>query len=357
MTRVVVKVGSSSLTTAAVGLDRDRLDALVDALAEAHALGDTPVLVSSGAIAAGLAPLGLTARPRDLGTLQAAAAVGQTALVDAYATSFARHGITVGQVLLTAEDVMRRAHYRNARTTLDRLLDLGVVPVVNENDTVATEEIRFGDNDKLASLVAHLVDADRLLLLSDIDAVYDRPPDLPGAQQVSEVHGDQDLAGVLTRGGGSGLGSGGMASKIEAARLAASSGVPAIIGAATDVAALLAGDPSRGTRFFATGARESSRRRWLAHASVPRGRLVLDAGAVGAVRDRGASLLPAGIVSVEGTFEAGDPVELVGPDAIPVARGLVAYDAAELPALLGVSTRENGLREVVHRDDLVLLSR
>jgi glutamate 5-kinase len=355
MTRVVVKVGSSSLTSAEVGLDHARLDALVDALAAAHRAGDLPVLVSSGAIAAGLAPLGLTKRPRDLATLQAAAAVGQTALVDAYATSFGRHGITVGQVLLTAEDVMRRAHYRNARTTLDRLLELGVVPVVNENDTVATEEIRFGDNDRLASLVAHLVDADRLLLLSDVDAVYDMPPTSPGAQRISEVRTDEHLAPIRTDGGGSGLGSGGMASKIDAARLAASSGVPSVIGAAVDVAALLGGDPDRGTRFFATGTRAASRLRWLAHASVPRGRLVLDTGAVRAVRERGASLLPAGIVKVEGDFATGDPVELVGPDGVAIARGLVAYDAAELPALLGVSTRENGLREVVHRDDLVLL--
>jgi len=357
MTRVVVKVGSSSLTSAAVGLDHDRLDALVDALAAAHRAGDSPVLVSSGAIAAGLAPLGLAARPRDLATLQAAAAVGQTALVDAYATSFGRHGITVGQVLLSAEDVMRRAHYRNARRTLDRLLELNVVPVVNENDTVATEEIRFGDNDRLAALVAHLVDADRLLLLSDVDAVYDRPPKTPGAQRISEIRAGDDLERVSTNGGGSGLGSGGMASKLDAARLAASSGVPAIIGAAVDVAGLLAGDPERGTRFFATGERRASRLRWLAHASVPRGRLIIDAGAVAAVRDRGASLLPAGIVSVEGTFAVGDPVELVGPDDVPLARGLVAYDATELPALLGVSTRETGLREVVHRDDLVLLPR
>lgn len=357
MTRVVVKVGSSSLTSAAVGLDRGRLDALVDALAVAHTAGDMPVLVSSGAIAAGLAPLGLSARPRDLATLQAAAAVGQTALVDAYATSFARHGITVGQVLLTAEDVMRRAHYRNARTTLDRLLELGVVPVINENDTVATEEIRFSDNDRLASLVAHLVDADRLLLLSDVDGVYDLPPGSPAAQRISEIRGDEDLATVQTDGSGSGLGRGGMAAKIDAARQAASSGVPSVIGAATDIAALLRGDAGFGTRFFATGERRSSRMRWLAHASVPRGRLVLDAGAVVAVRDRRASLLPAGIVSVEGAFAAGDPVELVGPDGVPLARGLVAYDVTELPALLGVSTRETGIREVVHRDDLVLLPR
>jgi glutamate 5-kinase len=357
MTRVVVKVGSSSLTSTAVGLDRDRLGALVDALAASHARGDLPVLVSSGAIAAGLAPLGLPSRPRDLATLQAAAAVGQSALIDAYAAAFSRHGLLVGQVLLTAEDVVRRAHYRNARVTLDRLLELGVVPIVNENDTVANEEIRFGDNDRLAALVAHLVDADRLLLLSDVDGVYDKAPTSPGAQRVSVIRSDDDLVGLDVTSPGSGLGRGGMASKLEAARIAAASGVPTVIGAAAQVSALLLGNEGAGTAFFATGSRDSSRRRWLAHASIPRGRLVLDDGAVRAVVERGASLLPAGITAVEGAFAAGDPVELVGADSVAIARGLVGYDAAELPALLGVSTRDTGLREVVHRDDLVLLPR
>jgi glutamate 5-kinase len=355
MTRVVVKVGSSSLTSAAVGLDRDRLGAIVDALADSHARGDLPVLVSSGAIAAGLAPLGLPSRPRDLATLQAAAAVGQSALIDAYASAFSKHGLTVGQVLLTAEDVVRRSHYRNARVTLDRLLELGVVPIVNENDTVANEEIRFGDNDRLAALVAHLVDADRLVLLSDVDGVYDRDPTSPGAQRVSVIRTDDDVAGLDVTSPGSGLGRGGMASKLEAARIAAASGVPTVIGAALDIGLLLKGGEDVGTAFFATGTRDSSRRRWLAHASVPRGRLVLDAGAVRALVERGASLLPAGITAVEGTFSAGDPVELVGADDVAIARGLVAYDAAELPAMLGVSTRDTGLRAVVHRDDLVLL--
>lgn len=355
MIRVVVKVGSSSLTSTAGGLDRPRLDAVVAAIAATVRRGEQVVLVSSGAIAAGLAPLGLPSRPRDLATLQAAAAVGQTALIDAYASAFGTHGLTVGQVLLTAEDIMRRAHYRNARVTLDRLIELGVVPIVNENDTVANTEIRFGDNDRLAALVAHLVDADRLLLLSDVDGVYDKSPRLPGAQRVAEIRGEWDLAGLNVQAPGTGLGRGGMASKVEAARIAADSGVPAVIGAAAQVDELLRATPGYGTAFFATGTRDSSRRRWLAHASVPRGRLVLDSGAVRAVRERGASLLPAGVTEVQGEFVAGDPVELVDVDAVPLARGLVAYDSAELPALLGLSTRDSGLREVVHRDDLVLL--
>ena len=201
--RVVVKVGSSSLTSAAGGLDRSRLDALVDALEAERARGGDVVLVSSGAIAAGLAPLGLPRRPRDLATQQAAAAsVGQTQLVESYAVSFGRYGRTVGQVLLTVDDVVRRAHYRNAQRTLDRLLELGVVPVVNENDTVATHEIRFGDNDRLAALVAHLVQADLLVLLSDVDGLYDGDPRLGGAQLIPEINGEADLAGLSIGGVG-----------------------------------------------------------------------------------------------------------------------------------------------------------
>ncbi len=349
--RLVVKVGSSSLTTAAGGLDPARLDVLVDALA---ARTGSLVLVSSGAIAAGLAPLGLARRPRDLATQQAAASVGQMLLVQRYATAFARHGRTVGQVLLTDDDVVRRSHYRNAQTTLDRLLALSVVPVVNENDAVATEEIRFGDNDRLAALVAHIVRADALLLLSDVDGLYDGDPRQPGARLVAQVDGPQDLAAVRIGGtGDAGLGRGGMASKVEAAALATGAGVPVLLAATVDVAAALRGEG--GTLFAATRTRPRGRLLWLAHASTPRGRLVLDAGAVAAVCGRRKSLLPAGVTAVEGEFAAGDPVELVGPDGVAVARGLVAYDAAELPALLGRSTRELGLREVVHRDDLVVL--
>ena len=347
--RIVVKVGSSSLTTAAGGLDVSHLDALVLALAPRPGV----VLVSSGAIAAGLAPLGLSRRPRDLATQQAAASVGQAELVHAYSLAFGRHGRTVGQVLLTADDVVRRSHYRNAQTTLDRLLALGVVPVVNENDAVATDEIRFGDNDRLAALVAHLVRADALVLLSDVDGLYDGDPRSSGAALLRTVLGPSDLATVRIGGTGSSVGTGGMASKVEAAALATSAGIPVLLGAASSVANLLLG--VGGTFFAPTGARTSGRLLWLAHASTPRGQLVLDDGAVRAVVERRLSLLPAGVVSVVGTFAAGDPVELVSLAGVAVARGLVAYDAAELPELLGRSTRESGLREVVHRDDLVLL--
>jgi len=357
--RLVVKIGSSSLTRGTGGLVPERLDALVDALATARARGVQVVLVSSGAIAAGLAPLGLARRPRDIATLQAAASVGQSLLVERYAASFARHTTTVGQVLLTADDVVRRAHYRNARRTLERLLALGVVPVVNENDAVATEEIRVGDNDRLAALAAHLVAADALVLLSDVDGLYDGDPRRPGARLLQIVRGERDLASVDAGGAGSaGVGTGGMASKLDAARVATGAGIAVVLAAATAAPAALAGEPV-GTYFAPTGRRTSSRLLWLAHASTPLGRLVLDDGAVEAVVRRRLSLLSAGVTAVHGDFAAGDPVELVDPGGRAVARGLVSYDAEELPDLLGRSTRELGprhQREVVHRDDLVVLA-
>jgi glutamate 5-kinase len=364
--RIVVKVGSSSLTTAAGGLDGSRVDALVDALAESRPPDGGArdvVLVSSGAIAAGLAPLGLARRPKDLATAQAAASVGQGMLIARYTQSFARYGRRVGQVLLTADDVTRRVHYRNAVQTLSRLLELGVVPVVNENDTVATQEIRFGDNDRLAALVAHLVDADLLVLLSDVDALYDGDPRRPGARRIAEVRGQQDLDGVeVGSAGRAGVGTGGMVTKVEAARIATGAGVPVVLTTAAYAARALAGEPV-GTLFHRTGSRSGARLLWLAHATSPRGALHLDAGAVEAVVRRRLSLLPAGITKVTGAFTAGDPVELVDPGGVAVARGLVNYDAVELPELLGRSTRDLAAalgpqyeREVVHRDDLALLS-
>jgi glutamate 5-kinase len=365
--RLVVKVGSSSLASPSGGLDVSRLDALADALATRAAAGSQIVVVSSGAIAAGLKPLGVPRRPRDLATQQAAASVGQGMLVAHWSAAFARHGLTVGQVLLTADDVIRRAHYRNAQRTFERLLGLGVVPVVNENDTVATEEIRFGDNDRLAALVTHLVAADALVLLSDVDAVYDDDPSRrrsgrPEAARVADVRRTDDLAHVrLGSRGRANIGSGGMATKVAAAQIAAGAGVPTLLAHSDAVIDALAGADT-GTCFHATGSRAPARLLWLAHATTARGGLVLDPGAVTAVVQRRSSLLPAGITAVDGDFAAGDPVDLLDPAGLAVARGLVAYDAAEIPPLLGRSTRELGetlgsaySREVVHRDDLVLL--
>jgi glutamate 5-kinase len=353
--RVVVKVGSSSLT-ARGRIDPARIDALVDALAGAHAAGRQVVLVSSGAIAAGIAPLRLRARPRDLATQQAAASVGQLLLAERYAASFARHGLTVGQVLLTADDLHRRGHYRNASRTLERLLALGVIPIVNENDTVATHEIRFGDNDRLAALVAHLVHADALVLLSDVDGLYTADPGRPGARPLTEVPDVAALDGVRLRGTSSAVGTGGMATKIEAATIATSSGIPVLLAAAAAVGDALAGQG--GTAFHVTADRAASRLLWLRHATTPQGQLVLDDGAVTAVVDRRASLLPAGITRVSGDFESGDAVELLDAQGAVVGRGLVSYDSADLPGLLGHKTHDlpaEFRREVVHRDDLVLL--
>lgn len=360
--RVVVKVGSSSLTTRDGGLDAARLAALVEHLAARRLGGGEVVLVSSGAIAAGLAPLGLPRRPRDLATQQAAASVGQGLLLAEYTRAFHDRGLTVGQVLLTAEDVIRRGHYVNALRTFSRLLALGVVPIVNENDTVATHEIRFGDNDRLAALVAHLVRADVLLLLSDVDALLDGPPSRPGARRVPVVRGPADLEGLeIGTTGAAGVGLGGMVTKVDAAGIATAAGIPTLLTSAANAGAALAGEDV-GTWFEATPRRTTSRMLWLAHAARAAGALVLDAGAVAAVVERRSSLLPAGITAVEGGFAAGEPVDLKDPAGRVVARGLVNFDATELPGLLGRSTRDLARelgagyeREVVHRDDLVLV--
>ncbi|KQW53749.1 gamma-glutamyl kinase [Nocardioides sp. Root1257] len=360
--RIVVKVGSSSLTTAAGGIDPERVRVLVDVLAKLRVDGAELVLVSSGAIAAGLAPLGLKRRPKALPAQQAAASVGQGLLVHRYTEELARHGVIAGQVLLTVDDVTRRSHYRNAYQTFAKLLELGVLPIVNENDTVATSEIRFGDNDRLAALVAHLVHADLLVLLSDVDGLYDADPGKPGSTLLAEVTSVDDLGAVrIGKTGAAGLGSGGMQTKVDAARIATGAGIPVVLTSADNAGAALAGEPV-GTLFHTTGKRRPTRLLWLAHATEPKGTLVLDAGAVRAVVERRASLLAAGITAVEGTFHAGEPVDIAAPDGTPVARGLVNFDAEELPQLLGRTSsdlkRELGAgyeREIVHRDDLVLL--
>ncbi|PFG43702.1 glutamate 5-kinase [Isoptericola jiangsuensis] len=358
--RVVVKIGSSSLTRPDGHLDVVALRALVDVLAERRRAGGEVVLVTSGAVAAGIGPAGLVSRPRDLATMQACAMLGQGQLVARYTEAFAEHGIGVGQALLTAEDTVRRARYRNAQRSLDKLLALGVVPVVNENDAVTVDELRFGDNDRLAALVSHLVRADAMVLLTDVDGLHDAPPSRPGARRIPLVTDLADVAGVEVTGRGSSVGTGGMVTKLESVRIAASAGVPVVLTAAGNVRAALAGEDV-GTFFAAEAKKETTRRLWIAHAARTAGRLHLDAGAAHAVLGGRASLLPAGITRVEGAFDAGDPVELVAPDGGVVARGLVAYDAAELPGLLGRSTFElrddlgEGYdREVVHRDDLVL---
>ena len=224
-----------------------------------------------GAIAAGIGPLGLASRPRDLATAQAAASVGQGMLVARYAEAFAAHGLRVGQVLLTAEDTVRRGHYRNAQRSLERLLDLGVVPVVNENDAVATDEIRFGDNDRLAALVSHLVRADAMVLLTDVDGLYDGPPSRPGTRRIAEVRSPADIEGVEVTGRGSAVGTGGMLTKLESVSIATGTGIPVVLTMPPPAAAARAGEPV-GTWFAATGRRTTRRRLWLAHAARTPGR-------------------------------------------------------------------------------------
>ena len=360
--RVVVKVGSSSLTTMTGGIDPERVRRLVAALVGARARGVEVVLVSSGAIAAGLAPLGMAGRPRALAAQQAAAAVGQGLLVHRYTEELSGHGLVAGQVLLTVDDVTRRTHYRNAHQTLAKLLELGVLPIVNENDPVATGEIRFGDNDRLAALVAHLVHADLLVLLSDVDGLYDADPTTERSSLVSDVTLADDLNDVrISRARRNGLGTGGMHTKLEAARIATGAGIPVVLTAGERAEEALAGAPV-GTLFHAESRRRPTRLLWLAHATEPQGALLLDAGAVRAVTERRASLLAAGLTGSTGTFTAGDPVDLAGPDGVPVARGLVNFDSSEIPSLVGRTSaelrRELGAayeREIVHRDDLVLL--
>jgi len=360
--RTVVKIGSSSLTTGDGAIDDARIGALAGAIAARVRTGHQVLLVSSGAIAAGLAPLGLPWRPKDLATQQAAASVGQGLLIAQYTAAFAALGLGVGQVLLTADDLMRRGNYRNAQRTLDRLLELGMVPVVNENDTVATDEIRFGDNDRLAALVAHVTRANALILLSDVDGLYDGDPRKGNARRIDVVAGPADLDGVRAgKTGASGVGRGGMSTKVDSALIATAAGIPTVLTAAAHAREALAGHQT-GTYFAPTGSRPSTRLLWLAHAAAARGTLRLDAGAVEAVTVRRASLLPAGITAAEGTFEAGDPVDLTDESGKPVARGIVNYDVAELPSLMGRSTRwlssklgPEYEREVIHRDDLVIL--
>lgn len=362
--RVVVKVGSSSLTSVDGGrLDEARLVALVNALAARIGGGAQIVLVSSGAIAAGIAPLGLESRPRDLATQQAAASVGQGALVASYSRAFARHGLSVGQVLLTADDTTRRGHYTNAHRALTRLLELGIVPIINENDSVATQEIRFGDNDRLAALVAHLISADALVLLTDVDALYTDKPGRPGAVRIAEVTSSEDLAGIRVDARGSRVGTGGMVTKVEAASIANAAGVLAALASSTDIGAVLGGEDV-GTVFVPSGRRRGARTWWLQHATSVRGQVVIDAGAVRALTTGGKSLLAAGITAVHGTFHAGDAVDVVGPDGEVIARGLVNYNAAGLPRMLGRHSKDLAAdlgpqyeREVIHRDDLVVLGR
>ena len=365
--RIVVKIGSSSLTSKDGGtLDREALDSFVDLIATLIKKGKEVVVVSSGAIATGLAPLGLKTRPKDLALQQAAASVGQGLLIRNYSDSFSRHGLLSSQVLLTVDDVVRRSHYKNVQSTLGKLLELGVIPIINENDSVGVAEIKFGDNDRISALVSHIVKADLLLLISDVDALYDAAPthgSSPSSKPraIQKVSSFDEISSISLTGASSKVGSGGMITKVEAAKIATSSGVTTILTNLDNSSRALAGEDV-GTIFLARSTKLSSRLFWLAHASSSSGRLHLDQGAVTAIRERGSSLLAAGVTKVEGEFSSGDTVDLVTPGDVLIARGIVGFDSDDIPMMLGRSTKELaqefGLdyeRELVHRDEMVLL--
>ena len=358
---VVVKIGTSSVTRESGELDDEALVKLCAEIAAARAAGHEVVLVSSGAIAAGLPALGLDRRPRDIGTLQAVAAVGQPRLMERFGALFAEHGLVPGQVLLTPFDFGHRAQYLHARETFARLLDLGVVPVVNENDTVADDEIRYGDNDRLAALVAHLVGAELLVLLTDTSGVFTADPRVDAEASLIEEIVEVDAALEAVAGGaGTARGSGGMASKLAAAKIAAWSGVRAVIANAKEPDVVLGAIADRvvGTVVQPRAQKLSSRKLWIAFARGAVGRVVVDAGARAALVDGNRSLLPAGVRAVEGEFDAEDAIEVVDDTGRVFAKGLAGIDAATLRTVAGQRTDQLPdavPHEVVHRDDLVIL--
>ncbi|MAG50999.1 MAG: glutamate 5-kinase [Acidimicrobiales bacterium] len=363
---IVVKVGTSSITDGEGVIDSALVAKLCDEVAVLRSDGARVVVVTSGAIAAGLPALGMGGdrRPSDSVTLQAVSAVGQGNLIGTYQEALGRHGLVAGQVLLAPLDFFVRAQYLHARGTLTRLLELGVVPVVNENDAIADDEIRFGDNDRIAALVAHLVEADLLVLLTDTPGLFTADPRLDaGASLIEEIieidHEMERLAG----GTGSTRGSGGMASKLAAAKIAAWSGVPSVIADAKRdgvIVDAVAGTPGVGTVVRARQGRLGARRLWIAFAVGSSGQVSVDAGARRALEGRRVSLLPAGVIGVEGRFEAGAAVEVVDPEGTVFAKGIVRHDSAQLRSILGSRTSElpDGVsHEVVHADDLVVLPR
>ncbi len=362
---IVIKIGSSTVTGADGGIDRDYLAGLADQVQAIRSGGTRVVIVTSGAVAAGRAALGHDARPSDMPTLQAMAAIGQVRLVQAYKEVFNERGMLIGQVLITRHDVGRRSQYTHACETLRRLLDLDVVPIVNENDTTAVEEIRFGDNDHLAALVGMMVQSDLVVLLTDIEGLYSADPRTDAdAQLVERVETVTSKHLASAGGAGSLVGSGGMVTKLEAARVLMAAGIPMIVcdGRGPDVMVrAAAGDPV-GTLFAGGPAAVKGRKLWLAYAGQPRGSVSIDDGAKDALCFRGKSLLPAGVIEVTGSFVVGDPITVTDSGGTVVARGLSGMSADDLRRVKGMRTAEirtvlpewDG-SEVVHRDRLVIL--
>jgi len=364
--RCVVKIGSALLTANGQGLDRDAIANWVAQMAGLHAKGIDVVLVSSGAVAEGMMRLGWEQRPRALFEQQAAAAVGQMGLVQAYESCFQQHGIHTAQILLTHEDLSDRQRYLNARSTLRSLLGLGVVPVVNENDTVVTDEIRFGDNDTLAALVANLLEADCLIILTDQAGLFDKDPRNHADAKLIDTASANDMSLEALVGEAGVLGRGGMLTKLRAARLAARSGAATVIahGHEADVLAAVLAGKTVGTLLSTEQKSLAARKQWLAGHLQLRGELVLDEGAVRVLRESGCSLLSVGVIAVSGEFERGEVVACVDQKGNEIARGLVNYSAVEAKKIKGLSSDELEAvlgyvdeSELIHRDNLVLVGR
>ena len=363
--RLVIKVGSSLVTNQGHGLDHDALSQWAEQITELKRRGRQVLLVSSGAVAEGMQRLGWRKRPSQLHELQAAAAVGQMGLVQAYESCFRNHGLHAAQILLTHEDLADRKRYLNARSTLRTLLELNVIPVINENDTVATDEIKFGDNDTLGALVTNLVEADALVILTDQPGLFTRDPRrYPDAQLVTEAKAGDPGLEKMAGGAGSHIGSGGMITKVRAAKRAAHSGAHTIIASGREPRVLLrlADGEMIGSQLVAETMTLAARKQWLADHLQVRGRLMLDAGAARALTRDGKSLLPIGVVDLAGEFERGEAVSCVDPDGREIARGLVNYNAIETRRILRAPTYEIEARlgyidepELIHRDNLVLL--
>lgn len=362
---IVAKVGSSTLVGPDGALDYGYLDSLVDQLMELKALGYHPVLVSSGAVAAGMERLSITERPHDIPALQACASAGQAALTEAYAERLGERGCPCGQVLLTRRDVMDRRGYLNARNTLDYLLELGAVPVVNENDTVAAYEFVFGDNDMLGAIVATLVGAERYVILSDIDGLYTANPAIdPDARLIEHVDTVDAALESIAGGAGSAVGTGGMVTKLRAARAMLAAGIPMTITLGKRPHALVDAVQGRGRRTefgSAGGVREQARKLWIGLAGQTMGTVTVDEGCVRALRDHGASLLPVGVTAVSGTFSEGDVVSVVGPDGSLVARGLARYGSDDLSRARGLPLDvvarfmpSKSDQPAIHRDELLV---
>ena len=360
---LVVKLGSSIVAADDGSLRTDVLDSVCEQVAALERGGERVAMVTSGAIARGMGLMELPVRPRAMDELQAASAVGQGDLFRAYESRLSKHGTRAAQVLLTAGDIAARTNYLNARQTLRRLIDWGVVPVVNENDTTATDEITFGDNDFLAAQVAILLEARLLVLLTNTDGLHSADPAVnPEAERIAEVADFSELAGLEIGDRTSAFGSGGMRSKVAAAEMASEAGIPATICDGTSagtLAAATAGEPV-GTRFAARDSKASSFKLWLKYAKPARGRLVVDDGAARVLQKSGSSLLPVGITEVEGEFDAGDAVE-VAADGTVVGKGIVEYSAPELARVMGLKSAEvrerlpHAADEVIHRDRFVLV--